>query len=157
MKESPIFFIFLFSILFLNAQEKEKTKVILQDNLFGINLSYATELSEKWVLRSKLGVSSINYNNSIDFFPVSIEYHITKKWKVFGEPKLRINLNNNLGTLSNFEMSTQVGTRYDFTKHLYGELLFNTPILQKRFKQQKFIPEGQLYQSPFTVHMGFKF
>ncbi len=161
MKHNYIYFIILY-VAFVNGQEQEKpTKSSFKtsNNLYNSKLIYSTKISEKWELKSELAISNAFDYTSIEFLPISIEYHITKKWKVFGGPKLRYSFVKNdtyLGTQDSFKVLGQIGTRYDISKDLYGEFLFEYP-LSKKANVQKNYKETLFKQSPFRFTVGHKF
>ena len=149
-----ICFILLFTLL-TYSQEKEKSKVNLYENLFSVKLSYVTKLSEKWSLQNWLAISRAHDFNKLEFIPVSINYNITKKWKVFGGPKLRYSFLKDdfyLPSQSNFSILTQMGTQYNFSNDFFGEILYEYKFVNKNFNQAIETNGGHL-----KFGIGFKF
>ncbi len=128
--------LFLIYSTFSFSQEKEKPKTNIYDNLYMAEISYTTKLSkEKWFLQNKLKISNAFEFNKIEYLPISVNYHITKKWTVFTGPKLRYNFIHNdfyLGNQSNFNTSIQIGTRYKFSKNFIGEIIYEYNLLNNK-------------------------
>jgi len=141
-----IFFTLLFTQL-LYSQEKEKPKANLYENLFRVELSYITKLTEKWSLENELAISNAHDFNELELIPISFNYNITKKWKVFGGPKLRYTFLKDdfyLPSQSNFSVLTRVGTQYDFSDAFFGEILYEYKLINKNFNQAMEANRGRL-------------
>jgi len=152
----------LFSVLTVNGQKESKpaSNLKVYSNPFSIELIYATTLSEKWALASGLAISKAIDYNSIEFLPLSLEYHITKKWKIFGGPKLRVSFvkdNYFSGTQSQFSVLGQLGTRYDHNKGFFGELLFEYPMSQQTHSQNNYTQPSLFVKAPLTLKIGGQF
>jgi len=152
----------LFSVLTVNGQKETESASNLKvySNPFSIELMYTTKLSERWALRSGLALSKAVDYNSIELLPLSLEYHITKKWKVFGGPKLRVRFvkdNYFSGTQSQFSALGQLGMRYDHNKGFFGELLFEYPILQQTYPQNNYSQPSPFVKAPLTLKIGGQF
>ncbi len=146
--------ILLFTLL-TYSQEKEKTRVNLYENLFSVKLSHITKLSEKWSLQNELAISNAHDFNELEFIPISINYNITKKWIVFGGPKLKYTFLKDdfyVPIQSNFSVLTQVGTRYDFSNDFFGEILYEYKLVNKNLNQAIEANGGRL-----KFGVGFKF
>jgi len=155
MKNSILICSILLFTMLTYSQEKEKPKVNLYENLFSVKLSYITKLSEKWSLQNELEISNAHDFNELEFTPISMNYNITKKWKVFGGPKLRYSFLKDdfyIPSQSNFSVLTQVGTRYDFSTAFFGEILYEYKLVNKNFNQAIEPSGGNL-----KFGVGFKF
>jgi len=155
MKKYILLFILFFFILLTHSQEKEKPKVNIYDNLFKVELSYITKLSEKWSLQNELAISNAHDFNQLEFTPLSINYDITKKWKIFGGPKLRYTFLKGdfyLPNQSNFSVLMQMGTRYDFTNDFFGEMLYEYKLVNENFNRAIEASGGRI-----KFGVGFKF
>jgi len=138
MKNSILICSILLFTLLTYSQEKEKPKINLYENLFSAKLLYITKLSEKWSLQNELTISNAHDFNELEFIPISINYNITKKWKIFGGSKLRYTFLKDdfyLPGQSNFSVLTQMGTRYDFSKDFFGEILYEHKLINENFNQ----------------------
>ena len=147
-------FILFFSYVALTfSQEKEKTNIY--SNLFRGNLSYNTNLVDNFFLQNKLEISNAFGYNKIEFLPLSANYHITKKWTIFGGPKFRYSFIHDdyyLGNQSNFNTLIQIGTHYDFTRNFFGEIFYEYNLLNKNYSQELEESRGRL-----TFGVGIRF
>ncbi len=155
MKKKSLFFVLFLFTLLTYSQEKEKPKVNIYDNLFRAELSYITQLSEKWSLQNELVISNAHDFNELEFTPISINYNITKKWEIFGGPKLRYTFLKDdfyLPSQSNFSVLMQMGTRYDFSTNFFGEILYEHKLINENFNRAIEASGGRI-----KFGVGFKF
>jgi len=155
MKKNILLFVLLFFTLLTHSQEKENPKVNVYENLFRVELSYITKLSEKWSLQNELTISNAHDFNQLEFTPISLSYNITKKWKIFGGPKLRYTFLKDdfyLPSQSNFSVLTHVGTRYNFSNDFFGEILYEYKLVNENFNRAIEASGGRI-----KFGVGFKF
>jgi len=147
----PILF-FYFTLSY--SQEKEIQKVDVYSNLFSGKLLYSIKLSERWSLQNDLEISNVHDFNRIEL-PISLKYNITRKWSVLAGPKLRYSFVKDdfyLGSYTNFNVLAQVGTRYDFTKDFFGEIIYEYNLINKNYNEALQVSGGRL-----RFGVGFKF
>jgi hypothetical protein len=151
---------FLFFVLVINAQEKEKSKLDLYSNLFSASLNYTTQLSEKWSLQQKIAISNPFYVNEFEVSPLTFTYHMNEKWSFFGGPKVRYSFVKDdfyLGTQSQFSALWHAGARYDFNNSFFGEFLVEKSFFNKNFSQQNNQQNFQFSNTPLKLKIGVKF
>ncbi len=152
---SIVLLVFLVGSIYSQEKEKqeEKLKVAIYSNLFTAKLTYDTKLSEKWSLQNELAISKAFDHNQFDFAPILLKYNITKKWSFFGGPKLRFSTTKDdlyIDTPLGFNVMGQVGTHYDSSANLFGEVIYENNFMSKGFNQ---IPTG----GHLKFGVGFKF